>query len=120
MLPEEVCSRRGAIRQRLRWFAAGLFIIGFAMLLFEVSLGRVFVKALYEGATGTFLDQIIEGQYAHPVEHYYALMDGIVLRMVIGIWLLSLGLIGFSSASPGWLLASFLAIDSGFIILDVV
>jgi hypothetical protein len=102
----------------VRWCATGLLISLGGMALGYVLLGHPLIHALYQGATGTFLDGIITGQHIHPIEHYYAVADQHVLKPVVPLCLLVWGLFCFSCPSPTWLLVLLLATDLVFIALD--
>ena len=104
----------------MRWCALGLLISGCGMALGHALFGHTMVDVLYEGSTGTFLDGIIEGQNFHPVEHYYAVVDRGVLKIVVRLCLLACGLLGFSFSSSTWLLVLFLSVDMLFTILECI
>jgi hypothetical protein len=107
-------------KQWMRWCAVGLLISGCGMALGHALFGHTMVDVLYEGSTGTFLDGIIEGQNIHPLEHYYAVVDRLVLKASVALCLLAWGLLGFSCPSSTWVLGLLLATDLIFIILDVL
>jgi hypothetical protein len=107
----------GRARAWMRRCAIGLLISVAAIALAYLLVGHTVIDVLYEGSTGTRLDDTIARQDLHPLEHYYDLADRRVLKASVTLGLLAWGLLGVSCASSRRVLVLFLATDALFILL---
>jgi hypothetical protein len=108
----------GQFKVWLRWCAIVLFISACGMALGHALFGHSLVDLLYKGSTGTFLDGIITGQQAHPIEYFYVELDRRVLSWGVRLVLLAWGLLAFSCTSSTLLLVMLLSTDVAFIVLE--
>jgi hypothetical protein len=108
----------GQVKVWLRGCAIILFISACGMALGHALFGHAMVDLLYKGTTGTFLDGIITGRQAHPIEYFYAELDRRVLRWTVRLCLLTWGLLAFACTSSTLLLVLLLSADVLFVVLE--